>query len=363
MAKIEVLAGVSVPYVQDEKTKKWSSTKVHTWNLENPHVNVFAKEADHKIKRRSKNHGKISYPFKARSLASLLTKHFSPSDNTSFSQFVEQLQVNNSIELKSSRVRSKVVLILLKYKKTIDYGESREADVFTNIIVVMLKDKSALQFGEDGAPIGTDIIDFDDVMQAAMLDVDEFCDSVSNKYDVDVSFINGIGGTTNYFIDFFDAEGVIKNKESVINVIKAFDNFSQHLSLKRPLRELCEEKIKAHIDSNERKGFATKLDDISSLIYNVLREQPSVEIKADSFNDYVQEYNYKVNEEFTMSKNDRDSFEFISFDTDVGALKLKKSLFGDSKKHVSFNELSNELTIVTKIKDPQVIEEIKKIQK
>lgn len=363
MAKIEVLAGVSVPYVQDETTKKWSSTKVHTWNLDNPHVNIFAKEADLKIKRRSKNHGKISYPFKARSLASLLTNHLNSSGNITFSQFVEQMQVNNSIELKTSRVKSKVVLILLKYKKTIEYGESREPDIFTSIVVVMLKDKSALRFGDDGAPLGTEIIDFDDVMQAAMLDVDEFCSSVINKSDVDVSFINGIGGTTNYFIEFFDAEGVIRNKESVTNVIKAFENFSQHFALKRPLRELCEEKIKAHIDFNERKGFATKLNDISSLIYNALRGQTDIDFKADSFNEYVQEYNYKVNEEFTMSKSDRESFEFISFDTDVGALKLKKSLFGDSKKNVTFNELSNELTIVTKIKDPEVIAEIKKIQK
>lgn len=363
MPKILVLAGISVPYIQDEKTKKWTSTIGHSWKVDHPDVALFAKEADLKIKRRSKNHGKISHPFKHSSLASLLDRHLNSDGKVSFSEFVQQLQVNNSIALKTSRVRSKVVLIFLKYQKEMDSLPDKQAQVFHNLLVVMLKDKSALRFGEDGAPLGTDIIDFEDVMQAAILDIDEFSTSSKAGESVDVSFINGSGGTTNYFIDFFDAEDVIKNKESVENVIKAFKDFSEKNSVSRALREKCEEKIKAHIEFNERKKFPTRLSDISSVIFNVLRDNDSIDIKADSFDNFVQEYNYKVNEEFSMSKNDRDSFEFISFDTDVGALKLKKSLFGDEKSNIIFNEKNNELKIITKIKDPLVIEELKKIKK
>ena len=53
-----------------------------------------------------------------------------------------------------------------------------------------------------------------------------------------------------------------------------------------------------------------------------------------------------------------------ALDTEVGELKLKKSLFkGVGRKgNVDFNSNNNELTVKTKIKDPAIIEELKKLQ-
>jgi len=364
MANIEVLGGISVPYQQDEETKSWTGTAGHSWKVENSHVQAFAKEADLKIRKRTKNHGKIPFPPKLNSLANSLDKHLKIDNKIDFKKFVEIVQKVNSIALKTSRAKSKLVLIFLKYKIELEGSTEDTPKFIENILVVLLKDKSALMFGDDGSPLGTDIIDFDDVMQAAMIDVAEFSTSITNKQDIDISFINGSGGTTNYFIEFFDAEDVIKNKESVTNVLKALDDFSITLGLSRTQREFCEGTVQAHIEHNERNHFTTKLQELSHVIYSALKKDKTLDLKSDSFGDFVQEYNYKVNEEFNVSKNERDTLEFISMETEVGKLKLKKSLFSSkgTPREITFNDNTNELTIKTKISDPQDINDLKKIQ-
>jgi len=291
MASIEVLAGISVPYKQDEETKKWSGTVGHSWTVDNSHVIEFAEEADRKIRRRSKNHGKISYPPKPRSLADSLRAHLNVTKNIEFKDFVNNVQKTNSIILKTSRVKTQMVLIFLKYKKRRESSTSDNPSFFESLLVVLLKDKSALRFGDDGKPQGTDIIDFDDVMQAAIINIDEFQQSIEKNEDLDVSFINGVGGTTDYFIDFFDAEGVIKNKESVSNVLKALDDFAQDKKLSRAQRELCASRVKAKIDFNERNKLSTKLQDISAVVYDALNADPKLGMKRDSFEGFIQQGN------------------------------------------------------------------------
>lgn len=361
---VEVSGGISIPYKQDSKTKKWIGTVGHSWDNTNSFVVAFAKEADQKIRRRSKNHGKVPFPPKPKSLASSFSAHLKSNGNISFADFVKSMQTENSIVLKTSRVQSKVVQIFLMYRKELE-DSTEEKPLYTeNLLVVLLKDKSALRFNDEGAPQGTEIIDFEDVMQGAIINIEEFNASIANEEDIDVSFINGSGGTTNYFVKFFDAENLIKNKESVTNVLKALNDFLETKKLSRTQRESCTSKVIAKIDFNERQKFATKLQELSSVIYSSLRSEKDIEISKSSFEDFVQEFNYKVNEEFKITKNDRDTLEFISLDTEVGALKLKKSLFRGKgiKGNIEFNDNNNELTIRTKIKDPTTIEELKKLQ-
>jgi nucleoid-associated protein YejK len=364
MAIIEVLAGISVPYVQNKDTKKWSGTVGHSWKIDNVFVQAFAKEADIKIRNRAKNHGKIPFPPKPKSLAQLFADYLDKNKNVSFYDFVKTVQVSNGISLKTSRVQSKVVLIFLKYKKERQDSTEENPVFIEKLLVVLLKDKSALQFGDDGEPLGTEVIDFEDVMQGAIIDIDDFEIAILKKEDIDVSFINGSGGTANYFVDFFDAEGVIKNKESVINVLKALEDFSARNKLTRTQREYCSSKVKAKIEFNERNKLTTKLQDISAVIYDSLKTVPELNIKRDTFEVFISEFDYKVNEEFNVAKNERDTLEFISFATEVGDLKLKKSLFSDKKNvgNINFNSNTNELEIRTKIKDPETIIQLNKLQ-
>lgn len=256
------------------------------------------------------------------------------------------------------------MFIFLKYKKERQDSTEENPVFIENLLVVLLKDKSALQFGDDGEPLGTEVIDFEDVMQGAIIDIDDFETAILKKEDIDVSFINGSGGTTNYFVDFFDAEGVIKNKESVINVLKALEDFSARNKLTRTQREYCSSKVKAKIEFNERNKLTTKLQDISAVIYDSLKTDPELKIKRDTFEEFISEFNYKVNEEFNVAKNERDTLEFISLATEVGDLKLKKSLFSDKKNvgNINFNSNTNELEIRTKIKDPETIIQLNKLQ-
>jgi nucleoid-associated protein YejK len=364
MSNIEVLGGISIPYQQNKKTKKWSGNAGHSWDVDNLFVQAFANEAELKIRKRSKNHGKILFPPKVKSLASSLVNHLSKEKKVNFANFAKTVQIDNSIALKTSRVQTKVVLIFLKYRKERNTSAEEEHSFVENLLVVLLKDKSALRFGDDGVPLGTDIIDFEDVMQGAIIDINEFSSAIENKQDIDVSFINGNGGTTNYFINFFDAEDVIKNKESVTNVLNALIEFSDINNLNRTQKEFCADKVKAHIDFNERNNMPTKLQDVSTVIYNALKINKELKVNRDMFENFIQEYNYKVNEEFTVTKKERDTLEFISLETDVGEFKLKKSLFKSKERrgNISFNKNNNELTVKTKIIDPSTIEELKKLQ-
>ncbi|XQW85679.1 nucleoid-associated protein [Thalassotalea piscium] len=361
MSNIKVLGGVSVPYKQDAQTKKWSGAVGHAWKISNSYVKAFALEADKKIKNRPKNHGTVSYPPKYQSLASELEIHLNPNNNVNFLDFIKSVQSSNSISLETSRAQSKLVLIFLKYRKTIASNDGTPQQSKDILLVMLLKDKSALRFEVDGSPKGTEIIDFDDVMQAAIIDINEFSQAIKRKADLDISFINGTGGTTNYFIDFFDADDVIKNKDSVSNVLKALDDFSSINKLSRSQKALCDSKIKAFIDKNERYKIPTKLEELSSIIYSVLKIDAKLKIKKNTFVEYVQKHNYKVNEEFNLTKKERETLEFISFETDVGSLKLKKSVI-KNKGDITFNVNSKELTIKTKISDPEIIKALKKLQ-
>lgn len=362
MSNIEVIGGISIPYVQDINTKKWTGTNGHSWATGNSFVHTFAVEADKKIKKKPKNHGSINYPPKINSLAYLLEKHLFKGNNICFEDFVNSVQTKNGIILKTSRAQSKLVLIFLKYKKQITNNIDDSTIFSENLLIMLLKDKSALKFEDNGSPEGTDIIDFDDVMQAAIINLQSFSSSISRKSNIDVSFINGSGGTTNYFIDFLDAEDVIKNKESVLNVLQALKDFSIKNKLTRAQKEKCDKAIKSLIEKNERNKLATQLEDVSTTIYSCLYTEKNVSLTKSSFIEYIQEYDYKVNHEFNVTKNDRDKLEFISMETDVGSLKLKKSSFKkNGGDNISFNINSNELTVKTKITDNDIIADLIKL--
>lgn len=103
MSGIEVLAGMSIPYQQNKEDKKWAGTIGHSWDKDSQSVIDFATEADKKIRKKVKNHGKFSYPLKPKTLASELTKHLNIELDLSFEDFVNTIQVNNGISLKSKR--------------------------------------------------------------------------------------------------------------------------------------------------------------------------------------------------------------------------------------------------------------------
>ena len=361
MSNIVVLDGVSVPYIQDTESKKWSSTVGHAWESDNTFVQKFAVEADKKIKNKPKNHGSVIYPPKKNSLVHLLQQHIEPKEKVDFHSFVKNVQKNNNISLETSRSQSKLVLIFLKYKKEITGKTNSDITSVENLLVMLLKDKSALRFEDNGSPEGTDIIDFDDVMQAAVININDLSNSMLSNTNVDVSFINGVGGTTNYFINFFDAENVVKNKDSVSNILQALIDFSAKHKLNRSQRESCDQSIKLLLEKNERNKFVTKIEEVSTVIFSALRKYTDLNIKQNTFVSYVQEYDYKINHEFNVGKNDRDKLEFITMETDVGHLKIKKSLFNNGD--VEFNVNSNELTIKTKITDLDTINDLKMLQK
>lgn len=77
MSGIEVLAGVSIPYQQDKDSKKWVGTVGHNWQVTSKPVVDFAAEAERKIRKKVKSHGKFSYPLKPKTLPSELEKHLS----------------------------------------------------------------------------------------------------------------------------------------------------------------------------------------------------------------------------------------------------------------------------------------------
>ncbi|MBC3766461.1 nucleoid-associated protein [Neptunicella marina] len=365
MTNINVLAATSIPYSLDKEDKSWKAKNGHPWNETDEFVKAFAEEAETKIRKRSKNYGKIKNPPKPNSLADFYRKHLEDEKTLNFSEFVRKVQAENNIALKASRAQSKLVLIFLKYQKEIESQNDEKPIVKEKLIVVLLKDKSALRFSDEGIPQGTDIIDFDDVMQGAIIDSDEFSKSLLDKEDIDISFINGSSGTTNYFINFFDAKDIIKNKESVNNVLTALEKFLEKENIKRNQRDLCTEKVIAKLQYNGRNGFKTTIKDIDDAIYSSLKDQKNIDIKRSAFEEFVNNYDYKVNEEFSVTNSDIDKLEFISLETGIGSLKLKRSHFKKDKVGdvAKFNENDNTLTVTTKVKDDEVVKLLKDLQR
>lgn len=357
MSDIEVIAGVSIPYQQQKEEKKWTGTVSHSWDIKSADVINFAIEADRKVRKKVKSHGKFSYPLQPLTLASELEKHLKKGPKSTFEKFVNKIQVSSGISLKSTRVKSKLVLIFLKYKTQTNESEPDNLIYNEYFLVMLLKDKSALKFDKNGSPGGTNIIDFEDVMQAATFSLDEFSQSINAKKSPDVSFISG---ATDYFIEFLDAKDVIKNQESVNNLLLAMEGYGEYLALSRTQTEKSDREVKAYIDKNEQRGVATKLEDISSVMYNSLKSDKKLALERDSFRDFVKEFDYKINDEFTVNKATRDMLQFISVDTDAGSFKLKKSLIKSigMEGEVVFNPNTDELTIKTTVSDPDAIRQL-----
>ena len=362
---IEVFNGVSIPYSQNSETSKWFSTEQHDWDVNDKYVIEFVNEADRKIRKKVKGHGTIKYPFINKSLAQTLESH-RVRDDSSFYEMVKSIQLNSPLHLSATRAQTKLVLIFLHYKNSLIDTDGNETSNKEYCLVVLLKDKTALQFSDNGTPLSTNIIDFDDVMQAATFNLDKFDNDIALKQNTDISFISGV---TEYFKDFFDAKDVIQNKESVDNVLKAIRDFVDELELSRVQSEKVESVIRARIQENNRKKFSTKLSEVSSAIHNTVKDMDvydeendnhiELNINANSFEEYVQEHDYKINEEFNVGNSDLETLEFITLDTDVGNLKVKKSLiYNDDESSVRYNPESKELTIVTELTDPEIISQI-----
>lgn len=360
MLRIEVLAGASIPYQQDKLTNKWVGTKVNNWKTESKFVVDFAVEADKKIRKRVKSHGKIAYPLNKASLPYELEMHLDEVNPTSFEDFVSKVHRGSGIFLSSTRVQSKLVLIFLKYKKIMKDESNDSLKESEFFLAILLKDKTALKFDDQGAPSATDIIDFEDVMQAATFSVGDFKASLENQESPDISFL---GGVTDYFAEFMNAEDVLKNKESVENLFSALSKFVTDNSLRRKDKENCQDSVKELLDKNSRNKLPTKLEDVSYQIYSSLKKNEELKLEKDSFEEFVREHSFKVNDEFEVTKKDSERLEFISFDTDVGNLKIRRSLINSSESDdICFKENTNELIIKTKIYDKDVLKQLKQFR-
>ncbi len=350
-------AGYSITYTQDKNTKKWSHDSGNLWSSSNS-TTQFAKEAHLKVGNRAKNHAEIPNPFKTNSFADFLNKHLKGS--LDFKAMAEKIATHAGLQLSKSRSYDRLMLTFLNYKCD-QYDKSTGSFSATErLLIILLKDKTVLRI-QQNKPSSVEIIDFDDILHAAMIDVNDFKLSLSANSNFDVSFING---SSKYFIDFLDAEGLIQNTESVNELFSGLDDFLQTHKIKPSEKNKVKSDLSDLLEKHDKEGIATTVEDVSHRVYNSMSPKTAKNFTRSSFEDHIVHGNYKVNETFFGTKSFRDKLDFVPVSSPVGELKIRPSFFAKKSAgkidSATFDKQSNNLTIKTQITDSNTIASILK---
>lgn len=349
-------AGYSITYTQDKNTKKWNSDTGNLWSSQNTSADQFAKEAHIKIGNRAKNHAEIPNPYKTKSFAEFLDHHLK--GKLDFKKMSEEIIKNSGLELSKSRSYKRLMLIFLNYSCD-RYNKNNGTFTPTErLLVVLLKDKTVLRIQKNN-PDSVEIIDFDDVLHAGMVDINEFKQSSKNKLNFDISFING---SSDYFINFLDAKGLIHNKESVSEVHVALNDFFKKNQILPSEKNKIRSNLSTMMQKHQKDGVETTIEDVSNRVYDSMSTKTAKNFSRKSFQDYVIQGQYKVNESFYSTQTLVDKLDFVPVSSPVGELKIRPSFFGKKSKgqlnSADFDKKSGNLTIKTQISDHETIQSI-----
>jgi len=350
------IAGYSVTYTQDSTTKKWASDKGNLWSSANASTDQFAKEAHLKIGNRAKNHAEIPSPYKTKSFAEFLDNYLK--GNLNFKKMSEGIITNSGLQLSKSRSYKRLMLTFLSYSCDVYNKASGTFTPTERLLVVLLKDKTVLRIQKNN-PDSVEIIDFDDILHAGMVDTNDFKNSSATNANFDISFING---SSDYFINFLDAKGLIHNKESVSEILDALNDFFKANQTLPSEKNKIKSNLSVMMQKHKKDNVETTIEDVSNKVYDSMSTNTAKKFNRDSFQKYVLQGTYKVNESFYSTSTLLEKLDFVPVSSPVGELKIRPSFFGKHNKgklnSAEFDKKSKSLTIKTKISDDETVQAI-----
>ena len=365
MASIQVLNAIAVKIVPpEENQKEWSKTIGEPWPVDQDEVISFTTKVDARFHKSSKTHARFLSPFPQNSFPYKISSYIK--NEYSFKDFVNDFITNKLISsAKQSRAGNGAILVFTHYKLENKRDDGTSEIQFERVLVLMLKNADALRFKENLQLNPVYIIDLDKFLQGARVDllrfkaqVEEHDDDEKNKNNL--CFIRGSGDVRQYFTKSIGADEIVSNKTSSEQVILAIESFSKEYDLGRPLKEKLESKVKELFDKCKR-GQSISLEQIQIQIDSVIQNEKAEH--KNKFVEYVNDKGFEVNEEFEILSSDKKKLEWLDVETPVAKLSIKKHHIGrpDSDKPVKFNSETNEVTVVQKITDPDIIAKLSEL--
>ncbi|WP_337015796.1 nucleoid-associated protein [Pantoea agglomerans] len=364
MASIQVLNAIAVKIVPPEENQKdWSKTIGEPWPVDQEEVITFTTRVDARFHKSSKTHARFLSPYPQNSFPYKLLSHIK--NEHSFKEFVSDFITNKLISsAKQSRASNGAILVFTHYKLENQRDDGTSEIQFERILVLMLKNADALRFKENLQLNPVYIIDLDKFLQGARVDLVRFRAELDEKDDEknknNLCFIRGSGELRQYFTKSIGADEIVSNKTSSEQVILAIESFAKEKDLGRPLKEKLESKVKELFDKC-KKGHSISLEQIQIQIDSIIPVDKAEH--KNKFVEYVNDTGFEVNEEFEILSSDKKKLEWLDIDTPIAKLSIKKHHIGrpDSDKPVKFNTETNEVTVVQKITDPDIIAKLSEL--
>lgn len=337
----------------------WQPTVGKSWLPASQTASRFLEEAHNKIASKPKTHGTIQGQMSSVSVESLLKKLLGNTSN--FTTFVTQISTKSVIdEIKKTRSSSRVIMVFLHY--TFDYSDNSAVPPKTvtkeRLLVVMLTDSSALQFDSQGEPTETTVIDFSDVLQGALIDLDEAKSNISAQMPIDISFVKGRSDVRKYFFGIFDAEDIVTNAESSENALAAIEKLADDKGLNTAKRQKLVRAVETLLaKAKKQNNRKVTVDELDHQIFHYVGQHE--QWNKDEFSKFIANRNIKVNDEFHVSAQKTKDFSMVTIESVFGEFNILKSQLNKPQSNstdiASYDSKSKKLTVEITVSNTDAI--------
>ncbi|ROM54077.1 hypothetical protein BK649_10680 [Pseudomonas canadensis] len=357
---INALGAQLIPPQEEKPDSKWTYILGKDWPKKNKASIKFTNYVNTKFQKSSKTHGSFANSIDVKKFSNLLNSHLK--NATTFRAFINDfMRTKLIIEVNSSRVSSGVIAVFLHYKLEPEEKDTPQQDY---LIVLLIRNTDALKFDETLLPDSIDIINIEQLLQAARIDITKFSSSYPPKkdqHDNHVCFIRGSGDVRQYFITAMGAGDLVTNKKSSEQCITAITDFIKKFDLERSTAEKIDVTLNSLFEEKRKHHKPVTIEEIQEVIDDIIPRNKK--LAKGAFVDFVNNGGYEINEEFEVPKKESDRLEWIELNTSVAKMTIHRHNIGtpDSGKPIIFDSETGEITVIQKIEDQKTLEKLESL--
>lgn len=357
---INAIAVQLSPPIEDDAESKWTYKMGSSWPKKNKDTIKFTAHVNSKLQKSSKTHGSFTESIDVKKFSNLFKSHIDK--KIDFKSFINDfLRTKLIIEINSSRVAGGVIATFLHYEVV---TEENNHELQNYLIVLLLRNTDALKFTDTLLPDSIDVINLDQLLQAARIDVTKFTASyppLDDQHENHVCFIRGTGDVRQYFITAMGAGDLVTNQKSSQECITAIEDFVKKFELERSTAEKIETTLRALFEQKRKVRQPVTLNEIQDAIDELIPKNRKD--ARGAFVAFVNDGNYEINEEFEVPKKESDKLEWIELNTAAAKMTIHRHNIGgpDSGKPIIFDQETGEIIVTQKIEDPETLEKLESL--
>lgn len=333
----ELTAAIGIGFSKKDykKDQKWLAEAGDPWEANTEVTNKFARRLMARFLARPLERTTFEVTISGQLKASnYLPQKLEQAAKSQFDdQFFENIasDIENgelSDQLSHSKLKQDFVMVLSCITE-VNFDESKDYRETTNYFMVsMLRDSDALRFNKKNQVDEVDVIDFNNLLQCARINLDDFADFVSEQVELGhvITSMSTSDEVRKYFYQLLGAEFPLRNAESFDNLTMVISDYlEEYLELgANRIQELESDMTEFYLASAE--DDTVYLSDIESHLLSKITGEERGE--RSSLVEYINEKEVEINESIIFNKKLRDKITWVNLSLDGENFKIRKSDIG-----------------------------------